>query len=135
MIPMAREWPTTVDEVNNHDLFAIRHIISFQFADVFILCFVTIFFSFSDSAPIHRPGLGAQVSHYAPPTRNEHQIQEEMGVPANLVGLIIGRGGENLKRIEHDTGCKVQFAQGMLFSVCSNMEAELNVCGLLVSSY
>ncbi|KAG0035926.1 hypothetical protein BGZ82_004933, partial [Podila clonocystis] len=64
-----------------------------------------------DSAPIHRPGLGAQVSHYAPPTRNEHQIQEEMGVPANLVGLIIGRGGENLKRIERDTGCKVQFAQ------------------------
>lgn len=36
-----------------------------------------------------------------------------MGVPANLVGLIIGRGGENLKRIERDTGCKVQFAQGM----------------------
>ncbi|KAF9395463.1 hypothetical protein CPC16_008228 [Podila verticillata] len=64
-----------------------------------------------DSAPIHRPGLGAQVSHYAPPTRNEHQIQEEMGVPGNLVGLIIGRGGENLKRIERDTGCKVQFSQ------------------------
>ncbi|KAF9277799.1 hypothetical protein BGZ68_008992 [Mortierella alpina] len=64
-----------------------------------------------DSAPVHRPGLGAQVSHYAPPMRNEHSIQEEMGVPGNLVGLIIGRGGENLKRIERETGCKVQFSQ------------------------
>ncbi|KAH7056782.1 hypothetical protein BKA57DRAFT_388679 [Linnemannia elongata] len=43
--------------------------------------------------------------------RNEHQVQEEMGVPGNLVGLIIGRGGENLKRIERETGCKVQFSQ------------------------
>ncbi|KAI7830468.1 hypothetical protein BC939DRAFT_439423 [Gamsiella multidivaricata] len=64
-----------------------------------------------DSAPMHRPGLGAQVSHYAPPMRNEQQIQEEMGVPGNLVGLIIGRGGENLKRIERETGCRVQFSQ------------------------
>ncbi|KAF9148965.1 hypothetical protein BG015_009272 [Linnemannia schmuckeri] len=64
-----------------------------------------------DSGPMHRPGLGSQVSHYAPPMRNEHQVQEEMGVPGNLVGLIIGRGGENLKRIERETGCKVQFSQ------------------------
>ncbi|ORZ05943.1 hypothetical protein BCR41DRAFT_174285 [Lobosporangium transversale] len=64
-----------------------------------------------DSTPMHRPGLGAQVSHYAPPMRNEHQIQEEMPVPGNLVGLIIGRGGENLKRIERETGCRVQFSQ------------------------
>ncbi|KAI1315987.1 hypothetical protein EDD11_010569 [Mortierella claussenii] len=64
-----------------------------------------------DSGPVHRPGLGAQISHYAPPMRNEHSIQEEMGVPGNLVGLIIGRGGENLKRIERDTGCRVQFSQ------------------------
>ncbi|KAF9159896.1 hypothetical protein BGX21_002855 [Mortierella sp. AD011] len=64
-----------------------------------------------DSTPVHRPGLGAQVSHYAPPMRNEHNIQEEMPVPGNLVGLIIGRGGENLKRIERETGCRVQFSQ------------------------
>lgn len=64
---------------------------------------------------MHRPGLGSQVSHYAPPMRNEHQVQEEMGVPGNLVGLIIGRGGENLKRIERETGCKVQFSQGNFF--------------------
>jgi hypothetical protein len=63
---------------------------------------------------MHRPGLGSQVSHYAPPMRNEHTVQEEMGVPGNLVGLIIGRGGENLKRIERETGCKVQFSQGKL---------------------
>lgn len=68
---------------------------------------------------MHRPGLGSQVSHYAPPMRNEHQVQEEMGVPGNLVGLIIGRGGENLKRIERETGCKVQFSQGnFIILVC-----------------
>lgn len=44
--------------------------------------------------------------------RNEHTLQEEMGVPGSLVGLIIGRGGENLKRIERETGCRVQFSQG-----------------------
>ena len=70
------------------------------------------FYFILDSAPIHRPGLGAQISHYAPPMRNEHSIQEEMGVPGNLVGLIIGRGGENLKRIERETGCRVQVSQG-----------------------
>ncbi|KAF8971012.1 hypothetical protein BGZ46_010355 [Entomortierella lignicola] len=43
--------------------------------------------------------------------RNEHNTQEEMAVPGNLVGLIIGRGGENLKRIERETGCRVQFSQ------------------------
>ncbi|KAF9973254.1 hypothetical protein BGZ73_003504 [Actinomortierella ambigua] len=54
---------------------------------------------------------GSQVSHYAPPMRNEHSVQEDMGVPGHLVGLIIGRGGENLKRIERETGCRIQFTQ------------------------
>jgi len=52
--------------------------------------------------------------------RNEHSIQEEMGVPGNLVGLIIGRGGENLKRIERETGCKVQVSQGTVQDHISN---------------
>jgi len=28
------------------------------------------------------------------------------------VGLVIGRGGENLKRIEKTTGARIQFSQG-----------------------
>lgn len=34
---------------------------------------------------------------------------EIMQIEASLVGLIIGRGGENLRRIENDTQCRVQF--------------------------
>ncbi|KXS21631.1 hypothetical protein M427DRAFT_275205 [Gonapodya prolifera JEL478] len=35
--------------------------------------------------------------------------QEEMTVPSSVVGLIIGKGGTNLKEIESDTKAKVQF--------------------------
>lgn len=37
-----------------------------------------------------------------------HQMQ----VDSSLVGLIIGRGGETLRRVEQETGCKVQFLTG-----------------------
>lgn len=36
----------------------------------------------------------------------------QMRVDSSLVGLIIGRGGETLRRVEQDTGCKVQFLTG-----------------------
>ncbi|KAG0274177.1 hypothetical protein BGZ95_010041, partial [Linnemannia exigua] len=45
------------------------------------------------SAPMHRPGLGSQISHYAPPMRNEHSVQEEMGVPGNLVKVQFSQDG------------------------------------------
>ncbi|KAK5653456.1 hypothetical protein OQA88_8942 [Cercophora sp. LCS_1] len=34
---------------------------------------------------------------------------ETIEIEANLVGLIIGRQGENLRRVETDSGCRVQF--------------------------
>ncbi len=34
---------------------------------------------------------------------------EQINIDASLVGLIIGRGGENLRRVEADTGARVQF--------------------------
>ncbi|EFW98744.1 far upstream element-binding protein [Grosmannia clavigera kw1407] len=36
-------------------------------------------------------------------------ITETIEIPASLVGLIIGRQGENLKRVENDSHCRVQF--------------------------
>lgn len=37
-------------------------------------------------------------------------ISEEYNVPDKLVGLVIGRGGEQLHRLQADTQCKVQIA-------------------------
>jgi far upstream element-binding protein len=37
---------------------------------------------------------------------------EVMQIESSLVGLIIGRQGENLRRVESETGCRVQFITG-----------------------
>ncbi|KHJ32868.1 putative kh domain-containing protein [Erysiphe necator] len=37
---------------------------------------------------------------------------ESLSIETNLVGLIIGRSGENLRRVEADSGCRVQFITG-----------------------
>lgn len=37
---------------------------------------------------------------------------ETINIESNLVGLIIGRQGENLRRIESESGCRVQFNSG-----------------------
>ncbi|XP_077427529.1 far upstream element-binding protein 2 isoform X2 [Vanacampus margaritifer] len=37
-------------------------------------------------------------------------ITEECRVPDGMVGLIIGRGGEHINKIQRDSGCKVQIA-------------------------
>lgn len=56
-------------------------------------------------------------------------ITEEYKVPDKLVGLVIGRGGEQLHRLQADTQCKVQIApdsNGMpdrVFTLCGTKEA------------
>ncbi|KAI9489282.1 hypothetical protein BDB00DRAFT_843709 [Zychaea mexicana] len=44
---------------------------------------------------------------------NEAYIQEECSVPNHMVGLLIGKGGDNLKKIERMSGAKVQIAPDM----------------------
>lgn len=67
---------------------------------------------------------------YSPPSRNRHsprgkgrdrspirsgggsggdENSETIQIESSLVGLIIGRNGENLRRIEGESGCRVQF--------------------------
>lgn len=46
---------------------------------------------------------------------------EEVRVPDKIVGLIIGRGGEQITRLQAETGCKIQMASdsgspGLVFS-------------------
>lgn len=38
--------------------------------------------------------------------------QAEVFVPKTAVGVVIGKGGEMIKKIQADTGCKLQFIQG-----------------------
>lgn len=40
---------------------------------------------------------------------NDGDNSETLQIESNLVGLIIGRAGENLRRVESETGCRVQF--------------------------
>lgn len=37
-------------------------------------------------------------------------MTEEYRVPDGMVGLIIGRGGEQINKIQQDSGCKVQIS-------------------------
>jgi far upstream element-binding protein len=43
------------------------------------------------------------------PPRRENDDSEVINIESNLVGLVIGRQGENLRRIEQDTGARIQF--------------------------
>ncbi|RKF56964.1 Far upstream element-binding protein 3 [Erysiphe neolycopersici] len=46
------------------------------------------------------------------PPRGFDDNSESLSIETNLVGLIIGRSGENLRRVEADSGCRVQFITG-----------------------
>lgn len=46
------------------------------------------------------------------PNRDGEGEVESITIESNLVGLIIGRQGENLRRVEAETGCRVQFITG-----------------------
>ncbi|PQE32961.1 kh domain-containing protein [Rutstroemia sp. NJR-2017a WRK4] len=46
------------------------------------------------------------------PARGGDDNVESISIESNLVGLIIGRQGENLRRVESETGCRVQFITG-----------------------
>lgn len=56
----------------------------------------------NNSRPAFNPGNGA-------PPGGE---QAEVFVPKTAVGVVIGKGGEMIKKIQGETGCKLQFIQG-----------------------
>lgn len=64
-----------------------------------------------------RPGLGfgggGGDGHYGPSGGGggAGEESEEMKVPSSFVGLIIGKGGENIQRLQRETGCLVQIAK------------------------
>lgn len=55
-------------------------------------------------------------TNFSPPRDRDYGREdpesEVMMIDSGLVGLVIGRGGENLKRIEKETGARIQFITG-----------------------
>jgi far upstream element-binding protein len=55
---------------------------------------------------------GSGYTRQRSPQRGGESNVESISIESNLVGLIIGRQGENLRRVESETGCRVQFITG-----------------------
>jgi far upstream element-binding protein len=45
------------------------------------------------------------------PLSNQLTFQEDYKIPDKFVGLVIGKGGEQIVRLQADSGCKVQICQ------------------------
>ncbi|CZT06685.1 hypothetical protein WAI453_006028 [Rhynchosporium graminicola] len=58
------------------------------------------------------PPQGVPGGYRSPPRGADDNAVESIQIESNLVGLIIGRQGENLRRVESETGCRVQFITG-----------------------
>ena len=75
--------------------------------------------AFDDSSPVLRAQLVAQKissqlglksSGELVPLSNQLGSQDDYHIPDKYVGLIIGKGGEQITRIQQETGCKVQIS-------------------------
>ncbi|XP_016417106.1 far upstream element-binding protein 2-like [Sinocyclocheilus rhinocerous] len=54
--------------------------------------------------------IGAQLAALSQQSVRPSSLTEEYRVPDGMVGLIIGRGGEQISKIQQESGCKVQIA-------------------------
>ncbi|XP_017272322.1 far upstream element-binding protein 2 isoform X2 [Kryptolebias marmoratus] len=54
--------------------------------------------------------IGAQLAALSQQSVRPSAVTEEYRVPDAMVGLIIGRGGEQINKIQQDSGCKLQIA-------------------------
>ncbi|KAI4822007.1 hypothetical protein KUCAC02_007575 [Chaenocephalus aceratus] len=64
----------------------------------------------SDLDSANALSIGAQLAALAQQSSRPASNTEEYSVPDSMVGLIIGRGGEQINKIQQDSGCKVQIA-------------------------
>jgi far upstream element-binding protein len=55
--------------------------------------------------------LGVKPTGDSLPLSNQLTCQEDFKIPDKFVGLIIGKGGEQITRIQAESGCKVQICQ------------------------
>jgi hypothetical protein len=53
-------------------------------------------------------GQGGQGGMGGAPGQGGNVFNEEYRIPDRLVGLVIGRGGEQIKRLQFESGCKIK---------------------------
>ena len=53
------------------------------------------------------------------------KVTEQITVPANSIGKLIGKGGENIKRMERESGCKI-FYDGDIYRGDTPRKCTLN---------
>ncbi|KAI8333531.1 hypothetical protein BC941DRAFT_433714 [Chlamydoabsidia padenii] len=58
-----------------------------------------------------RYGLGSEERQRYQPSRSDPASSETIKVPNRMVGIIIGRGGDNLKKFERNSGARIQIDQ------------------------
>ncbi|KAJ2740746.1 hypothetical protein GGI20_005643 [Coemansia sp. BCRC 34301] len=58
-------------------------------------------------------GGGGRGGAYGGPPMDRGQHSEEMQIPAEAVGIIIGRGGETIKQLQQASGARIQIIQGV----------------------
>ncbi|KAL9012597.1 MAG: hypothetical protein Q9173_002639 [Seirophora scorigena] len=63
-------------------------------------------------SPLTGRGSFGAPANRSPPGRGADDGHETITIESNLVGLIIGRQGENLRRVENETATRVQFLTG-----------------------
>ena len=60
-------------------------------------------------SPLGKPTIEVTVSSYSTSQRKKSVLIYEIKVPKAAVGVVIGRGGENISRIQTETGTRIQF--------------------------
>uniref|UniRef100_A0A1A7XPQ7 Far upstream element (FUSE) binding protein 3 n=1 Tax=Iconisemion striatum TaxID=60296 RepID=A0A1A7XPQ7_9TELE len=69
-----------------------------------------------------RPGEDGAGNQLSAMSHQSRVVTEEYKVPDRMVGFIIGRGGEQITRIQNESGCKIQIAAdsgGLMERPCS----------------
>uniref|UniRef100_A0A3P8WMK8 Far upstream element (FUSE) binding protein 3 n=1 Tax=Cynoglossus semilaevis TaxID=244447 RepID=A0A3P8WMK8_CYNSE len=90
----------------------------------------------NNSSPVIDPslyGFGGQkrsLDNGGKPSLRAGRIQKDFKVPDKMVGFIIGKGGEQISRIQLESGCKIQIASdsgGMLDRPCTLTGSPENI--------
>ena len=75
---------------------------------------------------------GSSSDHSSLPLSNQLTFQEDYKIPDKFVGLVIGKGGEQIIRLQADSGCKVQICparQDANSSGSNPPDRVANLCG------
>ncbi|SAL97328.1 hypothetical protein [Absidia glauca] len=101
--------------------------------------------SYSRRSEPHRHGLGSEERQryqsygHGDASGSSKASSETIKVPNRMVGVIIGRGGDNLKKIERNSGARVQIDQDDQIQLARDMIQQIvrdsNVGGYDASSY